>query len=108
MRIWINLFFCLDEDSDENTDEIDSNEDSYDDSSDKSDSDIEYIAKKKCYKKKSKLEEKPNKRKGKTKRAKKIEFCREVQSNDIRKLASSRSKITPISNLTYGMLIGLL
>lgn len=76
-----------------------SSENDTDESSDKSDSDTEYTTKKVCYKKKLKLEEKLNNSKTtKRKRTKRIEVCRDIQSNDIKRVASLRSTNTVIPN----------
>lgn len=84
-----------------------SSENDNDEYSDNSDSDIEYTTKKGCNKKKLKLEEKlNNSRASKRKRNKRIEVCRDIQSNDIKRVASLRStNILVPSNLeTKGML----
>lgn len=83
-----------------------SSENDIDEYSDKSDSDIEYTTKKGCNRKKMKFEEKSNNCKIiKRKRKKKIEMCRDLQSNYIKRVASLRSinSATPNQLETKGL-----
>lgn len=83
-----------------------SSENDNDDYSDNSDSDIEYTTKKGCNKKKLKLEEKLNSSKtSKRKQSKRVELCRDIQSNDIKRVASLRSTnvLVPNNLETKGM-----
>lgn len=85
-----------------------SSENDNDEYSDNSDSDIDYTTKKGCNKKKPKLEEKlNNSRASKRKRTKRIEVYRDIQSNDIKRVASLRSTnvLVPNNLETKGMLI---
>lgn len=93
--------FCfIDEDTDESTDDLYSSETDIDEYSDESNSDMEYTTKKGCNnRKKQRHEEKYNNSKTTNrKKTKKVEPCREVQSNDIRQAASLRSLNSVIPN----------
>jgi len=60
---------------------------------------MEYIAKKGCNRNKFKLEDKLNNSKiTKSKKTKKGELCRDIQSNDIKRVASLRSTNATVFN----------
>lgn len=102
----LRIFFILDDASDESNSESFGNKNNIDEYLDKSDSDVEYISKKKCNRKKIKLKEKINNNKT-TKKKFKIEMCKDVQSYDIRRVTSLHSINTEIYNSveTKGILI---
>lgn len=88
----------LDEDSDESNDELYSSGNNTDECSDKSDSDMEYNIKQGSSRKKPKLEEKLNNCKIKRKKTHKVEDCRDIQPNNIKRVTSIRSTNAVIPN----------
>lgn len=74
--------------------------------SDESDSDVEYTSKKE-YRKKLKLKEKLYSKNTKNQRSKQMERCRDIQSNDIRRVSSLQSTNSAAPNLleTKGILL---